>query len=138
MWILHPRGEPMPSGAPAEKVQLLLLDGSWSETAVMSQAVSNWGRLVSLPMPGASRYWLRQHVLADRHSTIEALAFALEAFGEPKVAQSLRAQFELHVWASLRARGHKELAREYLATSPARQAFPELLAQLEVRRPLEP
>src|SRR5882672_7321493 len=33
LWILHPRGEPLPMGRAAENLQVLLLDGSWREAA---------------------------------------------------------------------------------------------------------
>jgi hypothetical protein len=35
----------------------------------------------------------------------------------------------------LRARGFKEKAAAYLATSPIREAFPEVIARLDERRP---
>ena len=137
LWILHPRGEPMPEGARAEAVQIVLLDGSWRETTAMAQELGAWGRVVSLPpAAGASRFWLRAQTDPRRFSTVEALLFLLRAFGLDGAHDVLRLQFELHVYASLRARGHKELATKYLAASPVPVAFPELLARLEVRRPV--
>jgi len=101
----------------------------------MAQEVRNWGRLVSLPMIGESRYWLRAQTEAGRFSTVEALLFLLRAFGLAAAHDALRLQFELHVYAHLRARGHKETGERFLATSPLREAFPELIAALNLRRP---
>jgi DTW domain-containing protein YfiP len=136
LWVLHPHGRPAPAGATPEQVQVVLLDGVWSETAIMARAVHDWGRLVSLPMSGESRYWLRAQQVGGRFSTIEALLHVLRDFGLAAAHEELRRQFELHVYASLRVRGLKERAEEFLRESPVPAAFPELLAQLNVRRPL--
>lgn len=136
LWILHPHGEPLPEPLPDPRtLQIMLLDGSWSETSAMAQEISGWGRLVSLPMAGVSRYWLRAQASAGRFSTVEALLFLLERFGLHEAAGVLRLQFELHVYASLRARGQKERAEAFLAGSPARAAFAEFIAALNVPRP---
>lgn len=137
MWILHPQGEPAPGVAAPESVQVLLLDGSWRETSAMAQEVGGWGRLVSLPMEGESRYWLRAQADRNRFSTVEALLFLLRAYGLKAAHDELRLQFELHVYASLRVRGHKAQAEEFLRTSPVADAFPVLLAELHRRRPHE-
>ncbi|HUR57243.1 MAG TPA: DTW domain-containing protein [Opitutaceae bacterium] len=135
LWILHPRGQPVPAGCRPENVQLLLLDGSWREAAAMVQEIGTWGRMVGLPMMGQSRYWLRAQHDSGHVSTVEALAYVLESLGLAAVSAELRRQFELHVYASLRARGHKALAEEFLAGSPLAAAYPEVLAQLDARRP---
>lgn len=136
LWILHPHGEPLPATLPDPSgVQVLLLDGSWRETSAMAQEVTAWGRLVSLPMAGVSRYWLRAQADAARFSTVEALLFLLQRFGLGQAHEALRSQFELHVYASLRARGQKALSHEFLADSPIRTTFHEFIAQLDVRRP---
>ena len=135
LWILHPRGEPLPADAAPARVQVLLLDGSWPEAARMTQTVAPWGRLVRLPAAGASRYWLRGQVHEEKYSTIESLIFLLAALGLAKEEAELRLQFELHVYAGLRARGAKTLAAEFLANSPVREAFPELLQRLDESRP---
>ena len=134
LWIMHPRGEPLPDDAAPEKLQVLLLDGSWREAAAMTQAVGSWGRLVRLPAAGPSRNALRRQELDGNYSTIESLLFLLAALGLSEAEAKLRLQFELHVYAGLRTRGAKVLAEEFLATSPIRTAFPELLAQLHERR----
>ena len=136
LWVLHPHGQPAPVGAVPEGVQVVLLDGVWNETSAMAQEVANWGRVVSLPMTGSSRFWLRAQQLGGRFSTVEALLFVLQMFGLAAAHEVLRRQFELHVYASLRVRGHKERAEEFLRESPVPAAFPELLAQLNVRRSL--
>lgn len=137
MWILHPNGEPLPTGAAPERTQVVLIDGSWRESLEMTRAVASWGRTVSLPMSGESRYWLRTQQEGARFSTVEALLFVLRAMGLEETRAALEAQFELHVYASLRSRGAAERAEEFLQTSPIREAFPALLAQLHTRRPLE-
>jgi DTW domain-containing protein YfiP len=136
LWILHPRGSPLPAKAAPENVQVLLLDGLWPETVAMAREVSALGQVVCLPMTGESRFWLRGQTDRRRHSTVEALLFLLRWFGLEAESDALQRQFELHVYASLRARGYKDLAQEYLRESPAREAFAELISQLDVRRPL--
>jgi DTW domain-containing protein len=135
LWILHPHGEPPPPAAEPGDVQIVLLDGSWREASAMAQEVSGWGRPVSLPMSGESRFWLRTQADAARFSTAEALLFLLRHFGLEREHEALRLQFELHVYAHLRARGHKDLALEFLHTSSIAAAFGDLIAQLDVRRP---
>lgn len=137
LWVLHPQGAPAPADLPPERVQLMLLDGSWREATAMAQEVRGWGRLVSLPMAGESRYWLRAQSEAGRFSTVEALMFFLGTVGLHEAREALRAQFELHVYASLRARGQKIASEEFLVDSPIRNAFPGLIEQLNLRRSQE-
>jgi DTW domain-containing protein YfiP len=134
LWILHPLGEPLPCDEPAERLQVLLLDGSWRQAAEMARAVESWGRKIRLPMSGASRYWLRSQQGEGKFSTVEALLFLLTALGRREEHEQLRLQFELHVYAGLRARGLKERADAYLATSPVRAALPELLRKFDTRQ----
>jgi DTW domain-containing protein YfiP len=135
LWILHPRGEELPPDADPAKVQALLLDGSWSEAGSMLGVVGSWGRRVSLPLTGPSRYWLRNAPGAGKHATAEALMALYAALGLVEAEATLRLQFELHVYAGLRTRGAKALAEEFLASSPLREAMPALLAQMDQRRP---
>lgn len=135
LWILHPLGEPMPVGPKPETLQVLLLDGSWGEAAEMMRAVEPWGRRVNLPMTGESRYRLREQRGAGMFSTVEALLFLLDALGLAEEHRRLRLQFELHVYAGLRARGKKPDAEAFLADSPLREAMPELLSKLAQSRP---
>lgn len=134
VWLLHPHGEPAPDRAP-EAVQVILLDGSWSESSGMVQEVGRWGRLVSLPMQGESRYWLRAQQDQGRFSTVEALLFVLRQLGLNDAHAALELQFELQVYASLRARGKKQLAEAFLSTSLIAAAIPEFLARLHEPRP---
>lgn len=136
LWILHPLGEPIPPAVPPAGLQVLLLDGTWRQAGEMSRAVESWGRKVCLPMTGESRYWLRSQAGERKFSTVEALLFLLSALGLSEAHAQLRRQFELHVYAGLCARGEKYTAAEYLADSPVRAAFPELLAELARRRTL--
>lgn len=135
LWILHPRGEPLPAGVRPDELQVLLLDGSWREAARMSIEVAPWGRLVRLPDTGPGRYQLRTHEHEGKYSTIESLLMLLAALGLTETEARLRLQFELHVYAGLRTRGAKAKAEEFLAGSPIREAFPELLARMHQRRP---
>lgn len=135
LWILHPRGEELPVGADPAKLQVLLLDGSWSEAGSMLEVVGQWGRRISLPMSGPSRYWLRNAPGAGKYATVEALLFLFSALGLAEAETRLRLQFELHVYAGLRTRGAKALADKFLAASPLRQAMPDLLARMDERRP---
>jgi len=139
LWILHPQGEPVerlvPRPADEPAPQVLLLDGNWAQAGEMLRTVHGWGRPVRLSQTGASRFWLRSQEHLDRFSTAEALIAVLQALGDTGAADRLRLQFELHVYATLRARGHKEAAGEYLAGSALPGAFPEFLARLHERRP---
>lgn len=135
LWIIHPAGGPLPTGAAPEKVQVVLLDGSWREASAIAREVGSWGRSVALPMTGESRYWLRAQQDGGRFSTVEALLFLLRSFGLEAARAELEIQFELHVYAGLRARGSKEAALEFLQHSPLPVALPDLLAQMDVRRP---
>ena len=137
LWILHPNGTPPPSAVDPASIQLLILDGSWSETTTMSRAVSSWGRRVSLPLQGESRYWLRAKQDSERFSTAEALLYLLNWFGLSSACNQLDAQFELHVYASLRARGKVDQAAAFLSGSSLGSTMPDILAQLHVRRSRE-
>lgn len=130
LWILHPQGEPPPAGADPARLQILLLDGTWVQATEMAHRVGPWGRRIGLPMTGESRYWLRAQAGPGRFSTVEALLFLLAALGLRETHDALRVQFELHVYASLRARGHKDKASLYLEGSLLRKAMPEVLEQL--------
>lgn len=133
LWILHPNGEAPPAHANPAELQVLLLDGTWVQAAEMARLTGAWGRRVSLPMTGRSRYWLRTQSGPGRFSTAEALLFLLGALGLADAQAQLRVQFELHVYASLCARGHKQLAADYLADSPLRTALPEVLEKFAPR-----
>ena len=134
LWILHPLGEPLPAAKAPADLQVLLLDGTWRQAGEMMRAVEPWGRKVSLPMTGESRYWLRSQAGAGKFCTMEALLFLLAALGLEKEHAQLRLQFELHVYAGLCARGAKAKAAEYLAGSPVRAAMPALLEELARHR----
>ncbi len=135
LWILHPQGEPIDAEPIPSRLEVLLLDGSWREAARMMHDVRTWGRLVNLPMQGPSRYWLRGQQTAGAYSTIEALLFLLASLRLDDAHARLREQFELQVYAALRARGDKASAEKYLAESPSREAFADLIAKLSVPRP---
>jgi DTW domain-containing protein YfiP len=131
LWILHPTGEPLPVSEPPAGLQVLLLDGTWIQSTGMLRGVESWGRRVSLPMAGESRYWLRSQAADDRFSTIEALMFLMAALGLAEQRAALQLQFELHVYAGLCARGKKVEAANYLFSSPVSGALKELLPTLK-------
>lgn len=132
LWVLHPKGDPLPADVSPDNVQVLLLDGNWAQASEMMQAVGGIGRKVNLPMQGASRYWLREQQGAGLFSTVEALLFLLEAFGLTETHRQLRLQMELHVYAGLCTRGKKIEAYNYLADSPVRTAFPGIVEKFLV------
>jgi DTW domain-containing protein YfiP len=115
----------LPVSEPPEGLQVLLLDGTWIQSTGMLRGVESWGRRVSLPMAGESRYWLRSQAADDRFSTIEALMFLMAALGMAEQRAALQLQFELHVYAGLCARGKKVEAANYLSPAPWR--FPSCL-----------
>lgn len=130
LWILHPRGEPMPDERRPEEIQVLLLDGSWQQAKRMLRRVDTLGRKIRLPDSGPSRYWLRAEPEPGLTSTVEALLVILDRLGSRAAYEALRLQFELHVFAGLCCRGHKELAAKFLEDSPAAEEFPEIVARL--------
>jgi DTW domain-containing protein YfiP len=131
LWILHPTGEEFPASAPPAGLQVLLLDGSWIQSTGMMRDVESWGRRVSLPMAGESRYWLRAQAADDRFSTIEALLFLMKALGMTAEYAQLQVQFELHVYAGLCARGKKAEAANYLFSSPVGETLKGLIPTLK-------
>jgi DTW domain-containing protein len=131
VWFLHPHGTPLASNADASNAQVILLDGSWSEVSNIARAVAGWGQLVQLPITGPSRFWLRDKQDNDRYSTAEALLFLLDALNLPTERDALRVQFELHVYAHLRARGKTALAEQFLADSVIQHALPTFLSDLQ-------
>ena len=134
LWILHPHGELPPAGATPETTQVLLIDGSWKQASDLLRPLVGWGRTVRLPLSGTSRFQLRTQQGDNQFSTIEALLFLLASFGLTDAHAQLSLQFELHVYASLLARGKRTEARQYLLDSPVRTAFPALVAKLDPGR----
>lgn len=130
LWILHPRGEPVPADADPARVHALFLDGSWQAVQVMLPHVEGWGRRVRLPVATPSRYWLRDAQIPGRLSTVEALIALLEVCREHEAAARLRQQFELLVFAGLLARGKRAEALRYLDDSPLRARLGDLVARL--------
>ncbi|HEY0968476.1 MAG TPA: DTW domain-containing protein [Opitutaceae bacterium] len=130
LWILHPQGDPPSAGVDPKSVQVLLLDGNWGEAGMMSRAVVGWGRRVCLPMTGSSRYWLRAQRDEGEFSTVEALIFLLGFLGCADEQAAVQRQLELHVYAGLLSRGQKVQAARYLADSPVRTVWPELVRKL--------
>ena len=138
LWILHPCGEPLPAsfapcaGPARSRPAILLLDGTWRQAGELLRQVEGMGRCVRLTDAGdePSRYWLRDQPAPTQLSTIEALAGVLRAGGEHEAERRLRLHFELHVYATLLARGKREMAERYLGHSPLLTEAPAALARL--------
>jgi DTW domain-containing protein YfiP len=101
----------------------------------MLRSVEGLGRRVRLPdtQPEPSRYWLRDQPGPTQLSTAEALLGVFRGVGEQEAERLLRLHFELHVYATLRARGRREMAERYLGHSPLLATAPEPLARLHAR-----
>ena len=143
LWVLHPSGDPMPEPAATEAAgpqpppAVLLLDGSWRQAGEMLASMQGRGRCVRLPATATSepsRYWLRDQAKPEQLCTAEALMGVLKTVGEPEAAQKLRLHFELHVYATLLVRGHRELAERYLGYSPLPTEATGALDRLHARR----
>ena len=143
LWVLHPSGDPLPEPAATEAPgpqplpAVLLLDGSWRQAGEMLASMHGRGRCVRLPASATSepsRYWLRDQAKPEQLCTAEALMGVLKAVGEPEAARQLRIHFELHVYATLLVRGHRELAERYLGHSPLLTEAPDALDRLHARR----
>ena len=140
LWILHPNGEPLPAAAaPAadpRSPHILVLDGTWRQAGEMLHAVEGMGRCVCLPETTAkpSRYWLRDQREPTHLSTAEALMGVFKAMGDSAAERRLKLHFELHVYATLLARGRREMAERYLGYSPLRIETPEVLDRLHTQQ----
>ena len=136
LWILHPNGELLPAAAAPtadpRSPHILLLDGTWRQAGEMLHAVEGMGRCVCLPEPTAepSRYWLRDQREPTHLSTAEALMGVFKAMGDSAAERRLKLHFELHVYATLLARGRREMAERYLGHSPLLIETPESLDRL--------
>jgi DTW domain-containing protein YfiP len=139
LWVLHPSGDPLPEPAPPPQPlpAVLVLDGSWRQAGEMLASVQHRGRCVRLPDTATSepsRYWLRNQAQPDQLCTAEAVMAVFRALGESDAGRRLRLHFELHVYATLLVRGHRELAERYLGHSPLLTEAPDALARLHARR----
>ncbi|MFM9025360.1 MAG: tRNA-uridine aminocarboxypropyltransferase [Planctomycetaceae bacterium] len=142
LWILHPGGNPLPTpsaatdGARGSRQPVLLLDGTWRQAGEMLRAVERLGRCIRLPDAGhePSRYWLRDQPTPTQLSTAEALMGVFRSVGEHEAERRLRLHFELHVYATLLARGKREMAERYLGHSPLLTDATEVLDRLLARR----
>jgi DTW domain-containing protein YfiP len=144
LWVLHPRGESWPAaldardGRPDASAQILLLDGTWRQAGEMLRSLEGRAppvRCVRLPDSAAapSRYWLRDQPALQQLSTAEALMAVFRSVGEHEADRRLRLHFELHVYATLLARGRRELAERYLGHSPLLHEAPGALDALQAR-----
>ena len=100
----------------------------------MLRSVEDLGRCVRLTEPGPSRYWLREYDAPAHVSTAEALLEVFRLVGDAAAESRLRLHFELHVYASLLARGRREMAERYLGDSPLRTDIPDVLDRLMTGR----
>jgi len=140
LWVFHPHGEPLSSSTAgligqSRLPQILLLDGTWRQAREMLRSVEGMGRCVRLPDPGPSRYWLREYDAPAHVSTAEALMGVFGLVGDAAAESRLRLHFELHVYASLLARGRREMAERYLGDSPLTTEIPDFVDRLMTGRP---
>ncbi len=142
VWILHPNGDPQPLAAGAgsnsshARRHVLLLDGTWRQSGEMLRTVEGMGRCVCLPHASdePSRNWLRDQAEPEQLSTAEALMGVFRAVGDQGAEHGLRLHFELHVYATLLARGRREMAERYLGHSPLLSDAIGALEQLHARK----
>lgn len=143
LWVLHPSGDPLPDSAARDgslsdpRPAILLLDGSWRQAGEMLGTMRGRGRCVRLSAAATSapsRYWLRDQAKPEQLCTAEALMGVLTSVGEREAERRLRLHFELHVYATLRVRGHRTLAERYLGHSPLLSEAPDSLDRLHARR----
>jgi hypothetical protein len=140
-WILHPAGDPLPGEqSPTvpkheRRQSVLLLDGTWRQAGEMLRSLEGVGRCVRLPDANnaPSRYWLRDQPGPEKLSTAEALLGVFKAVGQHEAARRLRLHFELHVYATLRSRGKREMAERYLGYSPLLADAPAAIEALDAR-----
>ncbi len=90
-WLLYPDGHPV-TGRPR---QLVVLDGSWSQTRRMAQRIPALRGLprLSLPAPAGPIRRMRRPPRPDGMATIEAIARALELLEGPSVSRPLDVLF---------------------------------------------
>ena len=141
LWILHPAGDPLPderSPTAAEhgpRQNILLLDGTWRQAGEMPRSLEGVGRCVRLPdaPDESSSYWLRDQPGPAQLSTAEALMGVFRTVEEHEAARRLRLHFELHVYATMRSRGKREMAERYLSHSPLITEAPAAVDALHAR-----
>jgi DTW domain-containing protein YfiP len=111
---------------------VVLLDGTWRQAGEMLRDVEGLGRRVRLPEPTTEpgRYWLREQPEPTHRSTAEALMGVFHAMGDTAAEARLRLHFELHVYASLLARGKREMAERYLGHSPLLAEAPDAVQRI--------
>lgn len=89
-WLLFPG--PHPTGLPAAPPRRLIVpDGTWQQARRMVARLPSLRSLPRLTLSPDPRPRLRRPHKPEGRSTIEAIAAALEAFGEPLAADRLRA-----------------------------------------------
>lgn len=99
--LLFPVGS---NGLPWSEVrQLVVLDGTWAQARHMSQRVPGVPTLprVALPRPDLAIDRLRSQHLREGMATLEAIAAAVAALGDPEAGLQLQAVYLRFVRASL-------------------------------------
>lgn len=88
-------------------VQLIVPDGNWRQASKVRARCASLRNItcVQLPTQQIPAHRLRREPMTNGQSTLEAIAYALEYFEDPAVAQSLRALYALKLRRTLLGRG---------------------------------
>jgi DTW domain-containing protein YfiP len=103
-WLLFPSPHPPPVDADPPR-RLVVPDGTWPQARRMIQRVPALRALPRLPLPPAPVAPRLRRPVAGGMSTLEALAAALRALGEPEPAARLDALLAAGVDLATRLRG---------------------------------
>ena len=104
-WLLFPGPHPTPLPARPPR-RLIVPDGTWQQARRMVSRLASLRELPRLTLLPDPRPRLRKPFRADGRSTIEAIAAALQAFGEPGPAATLRGVHEAAVGLIEERRGY--------------------------------
>jgi DTW domain-containing protein YfiP len=103
-WLLFPSPHPPPVDADPPR-RLVVPDGTWPQARRMIQRIPALRALPRLPLPPAPVAPRLRRPVAGGMSTLEALAAALRALGEPEPAARLDALLAAGVDLATRLRG---------------------------------
>ena len=105
-WLLFPGPVNLPP--PGALRRLIVLDGSWSQCRSMFGRLTKLHTMPRLSLPPPTRppaMRMRTQQREDGMATMEAIAEALDALGDPESAQGLRALYDVMARQHLDQRG---------------------------------